>query len=97
MKKHRVFSPKDFKPGVAASATLPSPKCASNMFDDDIAEDAQLGSSTAAQNDLPDVIEHSIAAALLKLEHFCHVASKTIYDFFGRTLPLSRLSLKISC
>ena len=80
-RRHRSFSPKDFKPGIVVSATPASPESASDTPDDDISEDAQPGSSTGALNDLPDVIEHSLAAALLKLEHFSHVPSRAINDF----------------
>ena len=80
-RKHRSYSPKDFKPGIVVSATLPSPESASNSSDDDIGEDAQPGCSADALNDLPDVIEHSLAAALLKLEHFSNVPSRAINDF----------------
>lgn len=66
------------------SSTLASPESPSNISDDDdddIREDAQPGSSAGSVNDLPDVIEQSLAAALLKLEHFSHVPSKAINDF----------------
>ena len=65
-RKHRSFSPKDFKPGIVASTTLASPESASNTSDDDIGEDAQPGCSTGALNYLPGVIKNSLAAALLK-------------------------------
>ena len=80
-RKHRSFSSKEFKPVIVVSATLASPESALNTSDDDIGEDAQPGSFTGALNDLPDVIEHSLAAALLKLEHFSHVPSRAINDF----------------
>lgn len=85
-RKHSSFSTKDFKPGLVVSSTLASPESPSNISDDDddvddIREDAQPGSSAGSVNDLPDVIEQSLAAALLKLEHFSHVPSKAINDF----------------
>ena len=80
-RKHRSYSLNDFKPGIVVSATAAHPESPSNSFDDDIGEDAQPGTSAEVPNDLPDVIEHSLAAALLKLEHFCNVSSKAISDF----------------
>lgn len=82
-RKHSSFSTKDFKPGLVVSS-LAYPESPSNISDnnvDDIHEDAQPGSSAGSVNDLPDVIEQNLAAALLKLEHFSHVTSKAINDF----------------
>lgn len=65
-RKHSSFSTKDFKPGLVVSSTLASPESPSNISDDDddddICEDAQPGSSAGHVNDLPDVIEQSLAA-----------------------------------
>lgn len=78
--KHSFYSSKDFKPGIVISATVAALDSASSASDDDI-EDAQPSSSADGLSDLPDVIQHSLAAALLKLEHFSCVPSKAINDF----------------
>lgn len=66
-RKHSSFSTKGFKPGLVVSSILASPESPSNISDDDdvddIREDAQPGSSAGSVNE-------SLAAALLKLEHF---------------------------
>lgn len=67
------------------STTFVSLNSAENTSNDDIGEvylDAQPDSSIDAPKDLPNVIEHTFAAALLKLEHFTHVPSTAISDFF---------------
>lgn len=80
-RKHRCYSVKDLKPGIVVSATVAYPESASSTFDENIGEDAQPGSSADAPHDLPNVIEHSLAAALLKLEHFSNVPSRAINIF----------------
>lgn len=83
-RKHSSFSTKEFKPGVVGSSTLAFPESPSNISaddGDDICENAQQGSNAGSVNNLPDVIERNLAAALLKLEHFSHVPSKAITEF----------------
>lgn len=83
-RKHNSYSLTDFKPEIVTSTTFVSLESAVNTSDDDIGEgysDAQSDSSVDAPKDLPDVIEHTFAAALLKLEHFSHVPSTAINDF----------------
>lgn len=81
-RKHRSYSHNDFIPGIVVSAAAAHPPESHSIhFDDDIGEDDQPGTSAEAPNDLPDVIKNSLAAALLKLEHFSNVPSKAINDF----------------
>lgn len=80
-RKHRSYLLDDFKPGIVESATGAHPESPSNSIDD-IGEDAQPGTSAEVTNDLPDVIEHSLAAALLKLEHFSNVSRKQSVIFW---------------
>ena len=63
--------------------TFVSLESAQNTSDDEIGEaysDAQPDCSVYAPNDLPNVIEQTFAAALLKLEHVTHVPSTAIKD-----------------
>lgn len=88
-RKHRCYSVKNLKPGIVVSDTVAYPESASSTFDEHIGEGAQPGSSADASHNLPNVIEHSLAAALLKLEHFSNVPSRAINDFLVELHHLS--------
>lgn len=96
---HNSYSLTNFKPGIVTSTSFVSLNSAENTSNNDIGEvylDAQPGSSVDAPEDLPNVIEHTFAAALLKLEHFTHVPSTAISDFLSElnhlTISLSQVS-----
>lgn len=95
---HNSYSLTDFKPEIVTSTTVVSLDSVESTSNDDIDEaysDAQPDCSVGAPKDLPNIIEHTFAAALLKLEHFTHVPSTAIDDFLLELhLLTSSLSLE---
>lgn len=80
-----MYSLADFKQEpVPLTYSIPF-ESAENDSGDDISEscsDAPPEFSVNSSADPPNVIKHTFAAALLKLEHVTHVPSTTINDFF---------------
>ena len=78
---HSSYSLRDFKTQIVTSTNFVSLESAENTLTGGLGEghsDAQPDCSVEALNYLQNVIECTLAAALLKLEHFTHVLSTAI-------------------
>ncbi|KAL7877515.1 hypothetical protein SRHO_G00041580 [Serrasalmus rhombeus] len=103
-RKHTRHALTDFLPGIVRTSTLASPSlddlCVVDQDEECVEEDVS-DSSVGLNNQhtaLPSVIEHQLAAALLKLEYLVHVPGTAIDEFLhelnylinSASVPLSR-------
>ena len=92
-RKHNPHTLKNFKPGVVTTnpVSSDSPEEDAYHLDDSAVEADPACSSTDVDlnKNLPEVIEQSFAAALLKLEHFAHAPGRKLDEFLEKLHYLS--------